>query len=192
MPIFFNVSRTRRAVFLICTGIAVLTAYATVASFPTNKPTRLAPAPASTAIRPTPLLDDAADVAIPLKFQQFALNALLVPLMDDSLPRRWTDAALDFTCDNGTRVLIDGKPLIPGSLIPSGTFTVRWDIDHCEPFGPASYFSGGVDLFVSPTDDGMSAVVVPHNFQVHSALGRTRLRDTFTAELSLVTTITQP
>ena len=48
---------------------------------------------------------------VPPDLIRFALNALLVPLLDDSVPPRWTDVALEHICGPGTRVLIDGKPL---------------------------------------------------------------------------------
>ena len=47
---------------------------------------------------------------MPIDFHRFALNGLLAPLIDDA--GNWTDAALDFMCDPGTRVLVDGQRIV--------------------------------------------------------------------------------
>ena len=51
------------------------------------------------------------DAPMPVDLYRFALNALLVPLLDDAVPPRWTDAAIYFSCDPGTSVMVDGEPL---------------------------------------------------------------------------------
>lgn len=42
----------------------------------------------------------------------------------DALPPQWTDVALQHFCGPGTRVEINGHPLVPGTAIPAGAFVV--------------------------------------------------------------------
>ena len=137
-----------------------------------------------------PVADDVMpDAPMPVDLYRFALNALLVPLIDDAVPPRWTDIAMDYFCDPGTTVMIDGKPMVPGELVPAKAFKVRWDMSRCAPLGPQSVaLSGGVELVVFHEDVGLSAMVIPDRLQVDSHLGRVALRGPFAAETSLVTT----
>jgi hypothetical protein len=126
------------------------------------------------------------DGPIPIDLYRFALNALLVPLLDESEPLRWTDAAIMIDCGPGTRVLVDGEPMVPGAPIPTEDFAVRWLIDHCMPLGVASVeLSGAVDLRVTHEEAGLSAVVAPDGLVVSSALGSTRLRGPFAAVMPM-------
>lgn len=132
-------------------------------------------------------LPGVADAPMPINLYRFALNALLVPLMDDTEPPRWTDAAIDFHCGPGTSVTVDGAPLVAGKLIPAKAFTVRWDMDHCTPMGPESVaLSGRVELVVSHVAGGLSAMVMPDRLRVDSHLGSAWLQGPFAAETSLV------
>ena len=132
------------------------------------------------------------DAPMPIDLYRFALNALLVPLIDDAVPPRWTDIAMDFFCDPGTTVMIDGKPMVPGELVPATSFTVRWDISRCTPLGPQSVeLSGGVELVVFHEDTGLSAMVIPDRLRVDSHLGRVVLRGSFAAHTLRGTTIAQ-
>ena len=89
------------------------------------------------------------------QFQRRALNALLVPLLDDDEPPQWTEVALRFFCGPDTRVRINGQPLVPGITIPATAFTVRWNFDRCWPLDYASSeLSGVVDLGVFHEDAG--------------------------------------
>ena len=127
------------------------------------------------------------DAPMPIDLYRFALNALLVPLMDDAVPPRWTEAAMDFNCGAGTSVTVDAAPLVAGQLIPAKTFTVRWDMDHCTPMGPESVaLSGRVELVVSHVNGGLSAIVMPDRLRVDSPMGRAWLQGPFAAETSLV------
>ena len=140
-----------------------------------------------------PVADDVMpDAPMPIDLYRFALNALLVPLIDDAVPPRWTDVAMDFFCDPGTTVMIDGKPMVPGDLVPAKAFKVRWDMSRCTPLGPQSVeLSGGVELVVFHEDTGLSAMVIPDRLQVDSHLGRVVLRGPFAAQVSRDTTIAQ-
>ena len=140
-----------------------------------------------------PVADDVMpDAPMPIDLYRFALNALLVPLIDDAVPPRWTDVAMDFFCDPGTTVMIDGKPMVPGDLVPAKAFKVRWDMSRCTPLGPQSVeLSGGVELVVFHEDTGLSAMVIPDRLRVDSHLGRVVLRGPFAAQTSRDTTIAQ-
>jgi hypothetical protein len=124
---------------------------------------------------------------IPAELIRFALNALLVPLLDDAEPPHWTETVLEHTCGPGTRVLIDGKPLQPHSPMPARAFSVHWTMDRCLPFGFDSVeLSGSVELLVFHEDDGLSAVVMPHRLQIGNGQGGDwSLERPFSAAMSL-------
>ena len=133
------------------------------------------------------------DAPMPVDLYRFALNALLVPLIDDDEPPRWTDVAIDFNCGPGTRVWVDGEPLVAGNQIPAKAFTVRWNMDYCTPTGLQSVaLSGGVELLVFHEDDGLSAVVMPERLRVDRHMGRAWLRGPFVAETLLGISIDAP
>lgn len=140
----------------------------------------------------SPMTDEVDDTNLPVDLHRFALNALLAPLIDDAVPARWTDVALDFMCDDATRVLVDGRPMVVDSPIPAGPFSVRWDMNHCEPFGPLMPLSGGVDLFVSHDALEMTAVVAPDRLRIHGEKGPITVADAFTATLSLASSLPGP
>lgn len=129
------------------------------------------------------------DDAITGELSRFALNALLVPLLDDAEPPRWTDVALDYFCGPATQVEVDGKPIVPGVSIPSTAFTVRWNMDQCKPLGHSSVeLSGIVELLVFHEDAGLSAVIRANRMLISSATGPRRLDTPFAASMSLVAT----
>lgn len=130
--------------------------------------------------------DGVADAPMPVDLYRFALNAFLVPLLDDSEPRRWTDMAIDFSCNPGTRVMVDGEPMVVGKLMPTRTFTVRWTMHNCAPMGRESVvLNGNVALFVFRTETGLRATVQPDDLRVDSHLGRAWLHGPFVAETPL-------
>ncbi len=127
-----------------------------------------------------------ADSAMPADFHRRVLNALLVPLMDDDEPPRWTDTWMNFECGPATTVMVDGKALIARKRIPPVAFSVRWNMDGCTPLGQAAMeLSGSVDLLVFHEDEGMSAIVTPTRFRIDSYLGQASLHGPFTARMSL-------
>jgi len=133
-------------------------------------------------------LDDPAPRgSMPVDLQRFALNALLVPLLDDAEPVRWADVALTETCGPGTRVTVDGRPLVPGTEVPATAFTVRWSMDYCAPLGHESVeLTGTVELLVFREDLGLGAVVMAQGLHVNSALGSARLPNRFAAYTALI------
>jgi hypothetical protein len=95
---------------------------------------------------------------------------------------------MDFECESGTSVMIDGAPMVPGRPIPSKTFTVRWSMDHCAPMGrEALQLTGGVELIVSHQDRDFHAIVTPDRLRVDSHMGRAWLRGPFSADTQIET-----
>lgn len=120
------------------------------------------------------------------QFQRHALNALLVPLLDDAEPARWTDTALRYFCGPETRVEIDGQPLVPGAAVPATAFTVRWHIDQCWPLDKAAFeLSGVVDLVVYHEDTGLSAIVSAQRLRIATNKGSASLAAPFAAAMEL-------
>ena len=125
------------------------------------------------------------------EFKHFALNALLISLLDDDSPPRWSDpgflnaSSLVLNCVS-SRVEVDGRPLIPGAPLPSKAFRLAWDMAHCTLFnGPVS-LSGRIELVVYHDDDHYSAIVQPMHVLVQSDLGETATLDQpFTASTPL-------
>lgn len=183
--------------FWLCcfAAVALSLGFAFATVYP-NKLPRALPVPKLTlmASQPSQAGDQAAmaDAPMPVDLYRFALNALLLPLLDDSIPPRWTDVAIDFSCQPGTSVTIDGEPLVAAKLMPAKAFTVRWNMDRCAPMGPESVeLSGSVELLVFHEDAGLSAVVMPDRLRVDSHMGRTWLRSSFAAETSLAASVTE-
>jgi hypothetical protein len=94
--------------------------------------------------------------------RRYALNAFLVPLLDDASPSRWRDPAWTMNCAGASAVFIDGRPLVPGERIPPRSFSLRWHMIDCRPLSDTEAFDGEVQLDVFHEEDGYSAVVHPH------------------------------
>jgi hypothetical protein len=118
-------------------------------------------------------------------FSRFALNALLVTLIDDDEPPRWSDVALNHICGPATHVEVDGLPLVHGSRLPAGAFIVRWSMDQCTAL-EAFELQGRVELLVFHEDTGLSAVVTPDELIVSSTMGSSRMRAPFASSMSLL------
>ena len=130
--------------------------------------------------------DSAPDAVIPVDLYKYALNAFLVPLLDDSAPPKWTDIAMYFACEPESQVMVDGKPMVSGNPIPVKSFTVSWNMDRCAPFGRESVeLTGTVELVVVRNATGLSATVTPVALRVDSFNGRSRLRGPFKAEMAM-------
>jgi len=113
-------------------------------------------------------------------FKVFALNALLIPVLDDDVPSRWTEPFALMSCV-GSTLTIDGKPVIPGSRVPSASFLMRWSMNQCTALGEAFVMSGTVDLLVFHDGDSYSAVVQPTNLRLDSSSGSAVLTEAFAA-----------
>lgn len=178
--------------WLCCSVVAVLSGlYLATRDHLADGPVQAPPAAMATPAQPQPLNAVASstppDEPMPADFHHFALNALLVPLLDDAVPPLWTDVAVDFSCDPGTSVMVNGEPLVPGTPIPASTFTVQWKMNRCTPMGPdAVEVTGNVTLVVSHEDDGLSAVVMPDRLRLDSPTGRAWLHAPFSAKASML------
>lgn len=116
------------------------------------------------------------------EFTTFALNALLLPLLDDDVPARWADPSISMDC-YGARVTIDGDRLDVGAPVPS-TFMLRWRMDGCTPMGTGIELSGDVALMVQTEASGYRASVRPMGFRITTAHGTEAMTETFTAFLA--------
>lgn len=116
-------------------------------------------------------------------FQRFALNALLVPLLDDvEHPPRWADPMQAMACGADSHVEIDGRPLEPGLEMSGRGFLVQWQLDGCLPFGiDGPELTGRAELDVFSEDEGFSAIVRPNQLRARRAGQSTLLNSTFTA-----------
>lgn len=171
------------ATVLLAMGFAFVMVYPTILATISTIPKSALPAPPPHTVRAP---EQMTDTALPADFHRRALNALLVPLMDDDEPPRWTDTWMNFECGPATQVMVNGKPLIARKRIPPVAFSVRWDMDGCTPLGQeAMELSGRVELLVFHEDEGLSAIVTPTRFRVDSYLGQTTLQGPFTAQMSL-------
>lgn len=140
-----------------------------------------------------PVVQSGAALAKPLRhgptrasadFKAFALNALLVPLLDDDLPSRWADPSLSVDCEHA-RVTVDGALPDVGAPVPRHGFTLRWQMDRCSPLDGYFELSGEVEVRVEPGIDGYTAVVDPVGLQVISTEGVEVLDQPFTARLGV-------
>ncbi len=139
-----------------------------------------APDPRSQAV-PAPALDTRAAQL----FERFALNALLAPLLDDGEPANWTDVGLRLVCGPATHVTVDGRPLVVGSPLPPGPFTLRWHIDQCWPLDYSTFeLTGTVELRIAHDGAGATAVVDAGGLRVSGSRGSGKPAAPFVATLA--------
>ena len=120
-------------------------------------------------------------------FKAFALNALLIPLLDDAVPPRWLDpftttsTSLAIDCISAS-VTVDGKPIVPYTPLPSTAFTLRWHLNGCALLNSAvATLTGDVELLVFHDGDHYSASVRPDALQVVWQTGSASLNERFAA-----------
>ena len=120
-------------------------------------------------------------------FKAFALNALLIPLLDDAVPPRWLDpftttsTSLAIDCISAS-VTVDGKPIVPNAPLPSTAFTLHWHLNRCALLNSASAtLTGDVELLVFHDGDHYSASVRPNALQVVWLDGSASLNERFGA-----------
>ena len=181
--------------WLSCCAVAtMLSGLAFAAVHSKDLPTTwIVPALALTVPRPDDAGDAMSNASVTRDLYRFALNALLVPLLDDDIPPRWTYSAIDFSCLPGTSVMVAGKPMVEGKQIPPTAFTVSWNMDHCSPLGRESVeLTGRVELLVTRVGDVLKATVIPTGLRVDSHMGRARLHGPFAAETRIASSATEP
>ncbi|MGH6623546.1 MAG: hypothetical protein ACREBN_06215 [Burkholderiaceae bacterium] len=136
--------------------------------------------PGAGATVPAPALD-ASYVRATRRLEQFALNVLVFPLIDDTEPPRWTRHGVDWICDGRGEVAIDGRPLVEGELIPIGQFTIHWALQRCapfssDPFGNADLIvEGVVELVVSHDGSSLHGRIAAPSLWIETPTGRRRL-----------------
>lgn len=145
-------------------------------------------AAADAALRVAPARAAAAERAF---FEAFALNLLLVPLLDDNQPPRWADPAVVTQCAQ-LQLRVDGQPLQPLARVPTQPFTLRWDMDRCIPLGTRIELSGSVELAVTRGSAGYTARVAPLHLELSSDAGTTVFDAAFTARTPLACDVCRP
>lgn len=101
-----------------------------------------------------------------LRLQRHALNAFLVPVIDDTETPRWTKNIAAMHCAPASRLFIDGKPMKPGAAVPTRPFTMSWSMVDCHPLDRTETFNGNVKLTVFPSNEGYTAIVSPSALKV--------------------------
>ncbi|MEO6744151.1 MAG: hypothetical protein ABIS28_18300 [Caldimonas sp.] len=110
------------------------------------------------------------------EFKTFALNALLIPLLDDGASPSWLDpfftTAMSLAIDcEAARVSIDGRPLVPSAPVPARAFTLRWSMDRCVILNGRTSLTGDVELLVFHDGDRYTARLRPIDLHVLSDAG---------------------
>ena len=161
-------------------------AMAACSPLPDNRSAAAAPSTAATLPRPAQVGDLPDNFAI-ADFKAFALNALLIPLLDDAVPPRWLDpftttsTSLAIDCISAS-VTVDGKPIVPNAPLPSTAFTLHWHLNRCALLNSASAtLTGDVELLVFHDGDHYSASVRPNALQVVWLDGSASLNERFGA-----------
>jgi hypothetical protein len=129
---------------------------------------------------------DRAPAHVRSDIERFALNYLLLPLIDDTVPKRWVDPSLGLGCGGASQVLVDGQPVVAGALLPTKDFALQFLLSRCSPAVEESLeFHGAIDMRVSHAPGQLRALVQPRDLIVLTAQGRTGLTSPFTACLAL-------
>jgi hypothetical protein len=91
---------------------------------------------------------------------RFLVNALVLPLLDDAEPPRFTEVALGLMCADATDVRVDGRRLTEGMETPAAAFVVQWQFAGTCPFGAEGpRLSGAADVLVLRDDEmGLQAL----------------------------------
>lgn len=142
------------------------------------------PAEAMQPTRTAPQEDD--------RLRRFALNAFVIPIMDDTAEGRWSDMALDHICGPNTRVWVDGQPMVVGASVPEGRFALTWDMRECAPLGSDLLLSGIVDLVVTRDRTGLSATVIPDRLRIQTAAGVSLMVGAFQAGMGIEKALGEP
>jgi hypothetical protein len=91
---------------------------------------------------------------------RFLINGLVLPLLDDAEPPRFTEVALGLMCADAKDVRVDGRRLAEGMETPAAAFVVQWQFAGTCPFGAEGpRLSGAADVLVLRDDEmGLQAL----------------------------------
>ena len=183
VPIIETTMRSLPRVIHVLVVAGLLTATSACTDGPSSAAEAVASASFPRASAPPPRTDGESPAA--RDFRAFALNALLVPLLDPELesPSRWADPSFSMACLDAS-VTVDGERPDIDAAVPD-RFTVRWALDRCTPLGPNVELSGRVTLHVEAGVGGYVARVVPDGLTLHSQGGVDHVTDAFTAHLPI-------
>lgn len=112
---------------------------------------------------------DEASAPLPPSRQALAprhvVNALYVSVLDDEDLPRFAPPQRGELCGPDTQLSIDGAPVVEGQAIPGPVFTLRWEIDGCQPLGDTGpLLAGRYDVLVMHDDEhGPGAVLLAHD-----------------------------
>ena len=154
-----------------CVGVVAAVAGLSVMTFAWDGPTDLVGRPQFAAPKRTNW-----DSGLPSQdairtFQRYAFNGLVLPLIDDTEPPRWTRHAIDWICDGRGDVKVNGEPLVDGAPVPA-MFTVRWKLESCAPLAGADLLiDGEISFAVSHDDTGLRAHLVKHTLTAETSNG---------------------
>ena len=111
--------------------------------------------------------------------RRYALNLLLLPLLEEDLPLRWTRPEPQFTCLDPDQVRVDGQPVVAGARLPGGSFVVEGHLSSCRVLEPDDLdVTGAVTLRVFPDDVlGLTAIVELRGLRIRSPAGATVVLD---------------
>lgn len=148
-------------------AIAITLAVGLTAGLPAGcqKPANRASTDALAAVSvPTVPLDY--DLAAGLRARAAAL--FVDPMLDDSDPQRFTDANRVLVCADHSQVMVNGRPVVDGDLVPPGAFVMQWDMDLYCPFGTSGpLLNGRAEVLVFRDDEhGLSALLRPVSLDV--------------------------
>lgn len=94
--------------------------------------------------------------------QRHALNLLLLPLLEGSDDPRWRDPHEVFECDGRLSVLVDGRPIVPGTRVPVPPSTLEWRGEGCAlAWGGPLGLSGHATLRLRESPAALMAEVLP-------------------------------
>ena len=150
----------------------------------------MAAAPLPPTAPPRLALPDQTDEFVAADFRTFALNALLIPLLDESAPSRWLDpeivtaSSISINCVDA-KASVDGRPLVPDSPVPAAAFTLRWEMNECAILNAAMRLKGTVELVVFHDGDSYSASVRPQALHLISGTVAELLSQPFAARTPL-------
>jgi hypothetical protein len=144
---------------------------------------QVAGAPSSHATRGD-VPDAAAEVEA--QWQQRALNALLVPLLDDGSPVNWAVPLAVTPCPGSSRISVDGGPVPHGAPIGDGPIVLRWKLADCWPLGFSAWgLDGEIEMTVVVGTDRLLAEVRPLGLTARTLHARYPLTRPFRAVLWL-------